>query len=150
MAGYGRMEIMRMSDEEILEKLKSEGEDLPDYVAVMMLDELKRRKEEGSAEEEDAENAGGLENLEELEEDYADAEDFEDGEEDEEAEEDLDEDGEDAEELTPEEELQRRIDEAQKEMKERKRTLIIASAVAVGAAILMIGFVLYLKLSGNQ
>ena len=45
MSDYGRMEIMRMSDEEIKEILKKEGELLPDDTLVLMVEELKRRAE---------------------------------------------------------------------------------------------------------
>ena len=45
MPDYTRMDIMRMSDEEIKEAIAKEGEYLPEGVLEVMLDELKRRSE---------------------------------------------------------------------------------------------------------
>ena len=47
MAGYGRMTIMSMSEEEIKRVLTEERDTLSDYTAFMMVEELKRREEQG-------------------------------------------------------------------------------------------------------
>ena len=77
MAGYGRMTIMSMSEEEIKRVLTEERDTLSDYTAFMMVEELKRREEQG---EQALPTAEELEELEEVDED---AEELEDGEEDE-------------------------------------------------------------------
>ena len=80
MAGYSRMVIMSMSEEEIKRVLTEERETLSDHTAVLMVEELKRRAELGEEQTELTE-----EELKELEQEasdedeelFEDAEDYE-------------------------------------------------------------------------
>ena len=144
MDGYSRMEIMRMTDEDLRRILKEEGEKLPTYTVAMIVEELKMRAEtpESAYEEIDDEV------------NEADEESAENGED------DGDEDGTDCceepqepeaddLELSPEERLQKQIEDAEKLKKERGRMLVIASVAAVATALLIVGFMLYLHFSGQ-
>ena len=126
---YGRMEIMRMSDEEIKELL-SHGETLDEGVCAMMLDELKRREQEG-----EVDTDLGL-----TEEELA-ALNAEAGDEDGETEESGEELEEEPEELTEEEKFEKLEEEIDRQNKENKRTLIIA---CVGAAVVAVGAIVIL------
>lgn len=144
MAKYSRMVIMSLSDEEIGEILEKEGESLPDYTVYMMVEELKRRKEhpeEDSAffESEDAEDFREEKDLEEAdfdEEELAE-EDFEE----EEDEESFD--------LGDGEKIEKEIKAIEEEQAERKKTLILASGATAVAALAIVGFLVYLALSGQ-
>lgn len=152
MAKYSRMVIMSMSDEEIAEVLKSEGESLPDHTVYMMVEELKRRKEQPQEEACDADAEEDLqqplEAEEDLLEDLSDYEVVEDLEELENlTEEDLDES------LTEEErdrrKKERAIKELEQEQQERKRTLILASVATAVTALAIVGFMIYLFATGQ-
>ena len=161
MAGYGRMTIMSMSEEEIKRVLTEERDTLSDYTAFMMVEELKRREEQGEQ---------ALPTAEELEEGDEDAEELEDGEDPEENpenEEDYEfveniEDIADVEELDPEDldeslsdeqraeiKRQRQIEELEKIKEDRKKTLILACVGTVVAALAIVGFMIYLSVSGQ-
>lgn len=161
MAGYGRMTIMSMSEEEIKRVLTEERDTLSDYTAFMMVEELKRREEQGEQ---------ALPTAEELEEGDEDAEELEDGEDAEETpenEEDYEfveniEDIADVEELDPEDldeslsdeqraeiKRQRQIEELEKIKEDRKKTLILACVGTVVAALAIAGFMIYLSVSGQ-
>ena len=161
MAGYGRMTIMSMSEEEIKRVLTEERDTLSDYTAFMMVEELKRREEQGEQ---------ALPTAEELEEGDEDAEELEDGEDPEENpenEEDYEfveniEDIADVEELDPEDldeslsdeqraeiKRQRQIEELEKIKEDRKKTLILACVGTVVAALAIAGFMIYLSVSGQ-
>ena len=152
MAKYSRMVIMSMSDEEIAEVLKSEGASLPDHTVYMMVEELKRRKEQPQEEAYDADAEEDLqqplEAEEDLLEDLSDYEVVEDLEELENlTEEDLDES------LTEEErdrrKKERAIKELEQEQQERKRTLILASVATAVTALAIVGFMIYLFATGQ-
>ena len=138
MAYYGRMEVMRMSDEEIRRILEEEGDTLEEGTAALMLEELKKRSEQtddgadlGLSEEELAElNA------------EADDEPEEDGQTEEGS-------GEEPEDLSDEEKLARLEKELEAENKESKRTLIIACAAAGVVAVVSIAAILILRALGK-
>lgn len=164
MAGYGRMTIMSMSEEEIKRVLTEERDTLSDYTAFMMVEELKRREEQG---EQALPTAEELEELEEGDEDAEELEDGEDAEETPENEEDYEfveniEDIADVEELDPEDldeslsdeqraeiKRQRQIEELEKIKEDRKKTLILACVGTVVAALAIAGFMIYLSVSGQ-
>ncbi len=160
MAGYSRMTIMSMSEEEIKRVLTEERDILSDYTAFMMVEELKRREEQG---DEPLPTIEELEALEEVDEDTEELEDGEDPENEEDYEfvEDI-EDIENVEELAPEDldeslsdeqraeiKRQRQIEELEKIKEDRKKTLILACVGTVVTALAIAGFMVYLSLSGQ-
>ena len=149
MAKYTRMIVMSMSNEEIAEVLEKEGESLPDYTVYMMVEELKRRKEH--SEEQDAELAQDEE--EAFEESYEGSLEEEDSAEMEEGEElDLEElqagitDDED---LSDEERAEKARLAIEMEQESRKKTLIMALVATGVTALAIVGFVIYVVLSGQ-
>ena len=146
MAGYSKMDIMSMSEEEIKKALEEEGRDLPEHTIYFMVEELKRREqfeeavltvddeypedEESSEESEEAEKTSEDEVAEEPQ-----AEET--GEEPELTEEEL--------EAQKKEEDRMLIEEYQKS---RKKTLRFALIGAGVAAIAVTAFILYLYGSG--
>ena len=140
MDDYSRMDLMRMTDEELRKILKEDGERLSTFTVSMIVEELKRREEtpESAYEEIDDE-------VNEIEDESGDADEADDSDDDKEREED-----EDGAELSPEERLQKEIETAEKLKKERGRMLVIASVAAVAMALLIVGFVLYLYFSGQM
>ena len=151
MAKYTRMIVMSMSNEEIAEVLEKEGESLPDYTVYMMVEELKRRKEH--PEEQDAE----LEQDEEeaFEESYEGSLEEEDSVEMEEGEElDLEElqagiTDEAYEDLSDEERAEKARLAIEMEQESRKKTLIMALVATGVTALAIVGFVIYVVLSGQ-
>lgn len=150
MAGYSRMVIMSMSEEEIREVLSKEIDTLPDHTVSMMIEELKKRAE--MTEEEEAQIAD--ESIEEQlpEEDLSDEDTQWD---DEEEDEDADDQEDDAldEDLSDEEReakrLEKQIASLEQEQKERKKTLILACVGTAVAALAIVGFMVYLAVSGQ-
>lgn len=144
MAKYTRMIVMSMSDEEITEVLKKEGDSLPDYTVYMMIEELKHRKE--AAEKLSEEQAEGpLESFSEQ-----DTEDLE--------EEGLAEENFDFEELSEEGGEEILDDEARAEKEQmaleaekasRKKTLLLALSATGATALAIVLFVIYLAVSGQ-
>lgn len=144
MEEYSRMDLMRMTDEDLRKLLKEEGEKLPTFTVLMIVEELKRREEtpESAYEEIDDEVNEVEDASEDNDEEDADADP-------EEEKEETEEDGE-KEDLTPEERLQNEIETVEKLKKERTKMLVIASVAAVSAALLIVGFMLYLYFSGQM
>ena len=145
MAKYTRMIVMSMSNEEIAEVLEKEGESLPDYTVYMMVEELKRRKEaslEECPEEElkamEEQTAQDEELEEELEEEYRHPLDFE---------ELLDPDPD--RDLDDEELAEKKRRALEEEQASRKKTLILALAATGVTALAIVGFVIYVALSGQ-
>lgn len=153
MASYSRMVIMSMSEEDIKRVLTEERDSISDYAAFMMVEELKRRKELAESgeelsitEESDLQDEQDEEG--ELPEDYEFVENIEDIEDVEELEqEDLDESLSD--EQRAEIKRQRQIEELEKIREERKKTLILACVGTVVTALAIVGFMVYLSLSGQ-
>lgn len=140
MEEYSRMDLMRMTDEDLRNLLKEEGEKLPTFTVLMIVEELKRREETPQSAYE--EFGGDMNEADDGIKDNADdAEEDETEQEPEEAANDAD--------LSPEERLQKDIETVEKLKKERTKMLVIASVAAVLAAILIIGFMLYLYFSGQ-
>ncbi|MBQ8214991.1 MAG: hypothetical protein IJX08_02720 [Clostridia bacterium] len=154
MASYSRMVIMSMSEEDIKRVLTEERDSISDYAAFMMVEELKRRKElaesgeelsitEGESDLQDEQDEEG-----ELPEDYEFVENIEDIEDVEELEqEDLDESLSD--EQRAEIKRQRQIEELEKIKEDRKKTLILACVGTVVTALAIVGFMVYLAVSGQ-
>lgn len=154
MASYSRMVIMSMSEEDIKRVLTEERDSISDYAAFMMVEELKRRKElaesgeELSITEEETDLQDEQDEEGELPEDYEFVENIEDIEELEELEEeDLDESLSD--EQRAEIKRQRQIEELEKIREDRKKTLIFACVGTVVTALAIVGFMVYLSLSGQ-
>lgn len=154
MASYSRMVIMSMSEEDIKRVLTEERDSISDYAAFMMVEELKRRKElaesgeELSITEEESDLQDEQDEEGELPEDYEFVENIEDIEDVEELEqEDLDESLSD--EQRAEIKRQRQIEELEKIREERKKTLILACVGTVVTALAIVGFMVYLSLSGQ-
>ncbi len=141
MPGYSRMDIMRMSDEDLQRILREEGETLPGYMVSMVIDELRSRVEEkGKSEEELTEE----ETVEEVSEEESLSEYSDDNGEDEEYEDVIEED------LSEEEKCQRELLRLEEEKKERKKILIISSAAAGVMAIAVIGMIVWFYLNGQM
>jgi hypothetical protein len=149
MAKYTRMIVMSMSNEEIAEVLEKEGESLPDYTVYMMVEELKRRKEASleecpeeeleAMEEQTAQDEAQDEALEEeLEEEYRHPLDFE-----ELFDPDPDRD------LSDEELAEKKRRALEEEQASRKKTLILALAATGVTALAIVGFVIYVAVSGQ-
>lgn len=163
MPGYSRMDLMKMSDEDLRKVLKDEGDNLPGYTVSMIVEELKNRMEmeeqgkggpaEGLSEdglfEEDFENSENEESLSDA--DTEGSKSAEENEEDGENKEDEkdEENEEDEENLTEEEKLQKEMKRLEEQQKDRKKTLIIASIAAGIAALAVIGLILYLYFDGQ-
>ncbi len=154
MASYSRMVIMSMSEEDIKRVLTEERDSISDYAAFMMVEELKRRKElaesgeELSITEEESDLQDEQDEEGELPEDYEFVENIEDIEDVEALEqEDLDESLSD--EQRAEIKRQRQIEELEKIREERKKTLILACVGTVVTALAIVGFMVYLSLSGQ-
>ena len=143
MEEYSRMDLMRMTDEDLRKLLKEEGEKLPTFTVLMIVEELKRREETPeSAYEEIVDDANEVED--DSEESDGEDDDADAGE----VKEETEEVGEE-EDLTPEERLKNELETVEKLKKERTKMLVIASVAAVSAALLIVGFVLYLYFSGQ-
>ncbi len=139
MAGYSKMDIMSMSEEEIKKALEEEGGDLPEHTIYFMVEELKRREQFEEAvltveEDSDLEESDG--DVEEGLEEESDDEGVE-SEEPELTEEEL--------EAKKKEEDRILIEEYQKS---RKKTLRFALIGAGVAAVVVTVFILYLYGSG--
>ncbi|MBQ9129321.1 MAG: hypothetical protein IJX59_01005 [Clostridia bacterium] len=154
MASYSRMVIMSMSEEDIKRVLTEERDSISDYAAFMMVEELKRRKElaesgeELSITEEESDLQDEQDEEGELPEDYEFVENIEDIEDVEELEqEDLDESLSD--EQRAEIKRQRQIEELEKIKEDRKKTLILACVGTVVTALAIVGFMIYLSVSGQ-
>lgn len=147
MAGYSRMDIMSMSEEELCRVLKEEGDVLPDHTLCFMVEELKRRKENPQCEETEEDLSETKAFLESWE--AENPEEFSDDAEDAYAEENDPEnvDGEDAD---AEEDQEKNSEESLIALqRERRHTLIVALTGAGIAAAGIIGFFLYLYFTGQ-
>ena len=141
---YSRMDLMRMTDEELRKILKEDGEKLPTFTVLMIVDELKRREETPeSAYEAIDDEVNEIDDGAEEDEEQAGEEEPDDADPDKEPEEE-DED------LTPEQRAQKELETIEKLKKERTKMLVIASVAAVSAALLIVGFMLYLSFSGQM
>ncbi|MBQ7846973.1 MAG: hypothetical protein IJ344_01680 [Clostridia bacterium] len=151
MAGYSRMIIMSMSEEEIREVLSKQSDTLPDHTVSMMIEELKKRAEMAEEEEQTADETSDALAKEQLPEEDLSKEDAEWDDE----EEDSEEQEEEAldEELSDEEReakrLEKQIKALEMEQKDRKKTLILACVGTAVAALAIVGFMVYLAVSGQ-
>lgn len=137
MKDYGRMQIMRMSDEELERLLREEGRDLGEGVAAMIFEELRNRKQQP------AQVDLGI-SEEELEELNAEAGDEENEDETEDGTEASDDD--DIEDETKDGDLEKRIDE---QNKENKKILVVSIVLACAVAAIAILVLLILKWTGS-
>ncbi|MBQ8399029.1 MAG: hypothetical protein IJX08_03575 [Clostridia bacterium] len=153
MAGYSRMIIMSMSEEEIREVLSKQSDTLPDHTVSMMIEELKKRAEMAEEEEQTADETSDALAKEQLPEEDLSKEDAEWDDEEENA--DAEEQEEEAldEELSDEEReakrLEKQIKALEMEQKDRKKTLILACVGTAVAALAIVGFMVYLAVSGQ-